>query len=127
MNKPSIPEVASYVAGMASIGLSMSLTDVGAAVGIVIAILSFFANTIFTYRRDRREQRESDEKLARMKMQQPERLQPAQLQSSLSRSGQPKSVQNINKNSAKPQVPADSSTKRKRRHRPRLVEPGADG
>jgi protein-L-isoaspartate O-methyltransferase len=67
MNKPHIPEVASYLAGIASIGVSMTLTDVGALVGIVIAVLSFCANTIFTYRRDRREQRESEAKLARLR------------------------------------------------------------
>ena len=66
MNKPNIPEVAAYLAGMASIGASLTLTDVGAAVGIAVAVLGFLANTIFTYRRDRREQRESDAKLARM-------------------------------------------------------------
>lgn len=66
MSKPSIPEVATYLAGMASIGASLSLSDLGAVVGIVLAVLSFFANTIFTYRRDRREQRESEAKMARM-------------------------------------------------------------
>jgi protein-L-isoaspartate O-methyltransferase len=67
MNKPSVPEVAGYLAGMASIGASLSLTDVGAGVGIAIAVLGFFVNMIFTYRRDRREQRESDARVARMK------------------------------------------------------------
>jgi protein-L-isoaspartate O-methyltransferase len=67
MDKPSIPEVAGYVAGMASIGASLTLTDVGAGVGIAIAVLGFLANMIVTYRRDRREQRESDARMARMK------------------------------------------------------------
>ena len=67
MNKPSVPEVAAYLAGMASIGASLTLTDVGALVGIAIAVLGFLANMFFTYRRDRREQRESDARVARMK------------------------------------------------------------
>jgi len=67
MNKPSVPEVAGYLAGIASIGASLTLTDVGAAVGIAIAVLGFLANMIVTYRRDRREQRESDARMARMK------------------------------------------------------------
>lgn len=69
MNKPTIPEVAGYLAGAASIGASLTLSDVGAAVGIAIAVLGFFANTFFTYRRDRREQRESDARVASMKKQ----------------------------------------------------------
>jgi hypothetical protein len=67
MIKPSMPEMASYLAGMASIGASLTLTDVGAVVGIAIAVAGFLANTFFTYRRDRREQRESDARVARMK------------------------------------------------------------
>jgi len=67
MNNSNIPDVADYLAGMASIGASLTLTDLGAAVGIAVAVLGFLANMIVTYRRDRREQRESDARVARMK------------------------------------------------------------
>ena len=65
MSKPSIIEVVSYAAGMASVGMSLTLSDVSTAVGIVVAVLTFVVNGIFAYRRDRREQRESDARLAR--------------------------------------------------------------
>jgi len=66
MSKPHPFELASYVGGMASIGAALSLTSVGAAVGIVTALLTCLTNTLYTWRRDRREQRESDARLARM-------------------------------------------------------------
>lgn len=65
MSKPSIMEVVGYAAGMASVGMSLTLSDVSTAVGIAVAVLTFVVNGIFAYRRDRREQRESDAKLAR--------------------------------------------------------------
>lgn len=65
MSKPSIIEVVSYAAGMASVGMSLTLSDVSTAVGIVVAVLTFVVNGIFAYRRDRREQRESEARLAR--------------------------------------------------------------
>jgi protein-L-isoaspartate O-methyltransferase len=67
MNRTSMPDVTAYLTGAATIGASLTLTDIGAIVGIAIAVLGFFVNTIVTYRRDRREQRESDAKLARIK------------------------------------------------------------
>lgn len=65
MSKPGIIEVVSYAAGMASVGMSLTLSDVSTTVGIVVAVLTFVVNGIFAYRRDRREQRESDARLAR--------------------------------------------------------------
>lgn len=67
MSRLNIPDVRAYLAGTASIGASLTLTDIGTIVGIAIAVLGFLVNTIVTYRRDRREQRESDAKLARRK------------------------------------------------------------
>jgi len=67
MSRLNMPGVTAYFTGAASIGASLTLTDIGAVVGIAIAVLGFLVNTIVTYRRDRREQRESDAKLARMK------------------------------------------------------------
>jgi len=66
MSKPHAWEVASYVGGLASIGASLSLTSIGAAVGIGTAVLTCLTNTLYTWRRDRREQRESDARLARL-------------------------------------------------------------
>lgn len=66
MSKPNAFELASFVGGVASIGASISMTSVGAAVGIATALLTCLTNTLYTWRRDRREQRESDARLARM-------------------------------------------------------------
>jgi hypothetical protein len=66
MSKPNGFELASLVGGMASIGAAFSMTNVGAAVGIATALLTCLTNTLYTWRRDRREQRESDARLARM-------------------------------------------------------------
>jgi protein-L-isoaspartate O-methyltransferase len=51
---------------MASIGASLTLADVGTAVGIATAVLTCLTNTVYTYRRDRREQRECDARLAQL-------------------------------------------------------------
>ena len=67
MSKPNAFELASFVGGMASIGASLSMTNVGAAVGIATALLTCLTNTLYTWRRDRREQKESDARLARMR------------------------------------------------------------
>jgi protein-L-isoaspartate O-methyltransferase len=69
MNKPSIFGVISYVAGAASIGASLTLADVGAAVGIATAVLTCLTNTVYTWRRDRREQRECEARLAQLERQ----------------------------------------------------------
>jgi hypothetical protein len=66
MSKPSTSEVMSYAGGMTSIGASLTLTEFGVLVGIVTAMLTFIINAIYVYRRDRREQRESDAALAHM-------------------------------------------------------------
>jgi uncharacterized membrane protein (DUF485 family) len=66
MSKPSTLEVMSYAGGMTSIGASLTLTELGVLVGIVTALLTFVINAIYVYRRDRREQRESDAALAHL-------------------------------------------------------------
>ncbi|WP_322405255.1 holin [Massilia luteola] len=66
MSRPSIFGVVSYVAGAASIGASLTLADVGTAVGIATAVLTCVTNTVYTYRRDRREQRECDARIAQL-------------------------------------------------------------
>jgi hypothetical protein len=50
MSRPSIFGVASYVAGMASIGASLTLADVGTTVGIATAVLTCATNTVYTWR-----------------------------------------------------------------------------
>ena len=66
MSRPTIFGLASYVAGLMSIGASLTLADVGSAVGIATAVLTCLTNTVYTVRRDRREQKESDARVAQM-------------------------------------------------------------
>lgn len=71
MSKPNVAElarhVAQYAAGVTAVGLSLTLGQVSTIVGIVTALATVVMNGIFTYRRDRREQRESEAKLARLR------------------------------------------------------------
>lgn len=75
MSKPNIAELARHVtqyaagigAGITTVGLSLTLGEVSTIVGIVTALATVVLNGIFTYRRDRREQRESEAKLARLR------------------------------------------------------------
>lgn len=69
MSRPTIFGMASYLAGLASIGASLTLADVGSAVGIATAVLTCVTNTVYTYRRDRREQKECDARVAQMERQ----------------------------------------------------------
>jgi protein-L-isoaspartate O-methyltransferase len=69
MNRPTIFGMLSYVAGAASIGASLTLADVGAAVGIATAVLTCLTNTVYTWRRDRREQRECEARLSQLERQ----------------------------------------------------------
>jgi uncharacterized membrane protein (DUF485 family) len=68
MSKLTAPEVTSYAGGAASIGASLTLTEFGVIVGIVTALLTFALNAIYMYRKDRREQRESDAAMARLEV-----------------------------------------------------------
>jgi cbb3-type cytochrome oxidase subunit 3 len=68
MIKLSPPEVTSVAGGVASIGASLTLTQIGVAVGIATAILTFVANVVYMYRKDRREQRESDAAMAQLEV-----------------------------------------------------------
>lgn len=54
MNKAA--DTASYVGGGFSVFAALTLTDIGIIIGIVTALLTFIANTIYQWRRDRREQ-----------------------------------------------------------------------
>lgn len=63
VSKISAPEVSSYAGGAVSIGASLTLTDIGIIVGIITALLTFGLNAVYTYRRDQREQRESEARL----------------------------------------------------------------
>lgn len=67
MSKISGPELTSYAGGLASIVASLTLTEIGVIVGIVTALLTLFVNMVYMYRKDRREQRESDAALAQMR------------------------------------------------------------
>jgi hypothetical protein len=50
---------------LATAGLSLTLDDVSTIIGIATGLATVVLNAIFTYRRDRREQRETEAKLAR--------------------------------------------------------------
>lgn len=65
MSKISAPEVTSYAGGIASVAASLTLTEAGVIIGIVTALLTFVVNAFYMYRKDRREQRESDAALAK--------------------------------------------------------------
>ena len=52
-------------ANLAGVGTALTLADIGALVGIVSALLSAMINLVYTWRKDRREQRESDAAWAR--------------------------------------------------------------
>ncbi|MEM5371373.1 holin [Paraburkholderia azotifigens] len=56
-------EAASYAGSVVSLGSSLTLTDVGVIVGIATAVLTFGLNAYFMWRKDSREQRESDARL----------------------------------------------------------------
>lgn len=64
MSRHTGPEVASYAGAAASIGSSLTLTEIGVIVGIVTALLTFCLNAIYMYRKDRRERTESEARLA---------------------------------------------------------------
>jgi hypothetical protein len=67
MSKYTPSEITSYAGAIGSIGASLTLTEIGVIVGIFTALLTFFVNAYFTYRRDQREQRESDARIAELK------------------------------------------------------------
>jgi len=56
-------EAASYAGSGVALGSSLTLTDIGVIVGIATAILTFALNAFFMWRKDQREQRESDARL----------------------------------------------------------------
>lgn len=66
MSKMSAPEMTSYAGGIASIGASLTLTQIGVIVGIVTALLTFGLNAWYTIQKNRREQRESDAAMERL-------------------------------------------------------------
>ena len=49
-------ETASYAGGGVSILAALTLTDVGILIGIVTAVLTFAANLIYQFRKDKREE-----------------------------------------------------------------------
>ncbi|MFZ3286529.1 MAG: holin [Telluria sp.] len=67
MSRISAPEVTSYAGGAVSIGASLTLTDIGVIIGIATALLTFAANLIYMYRKDKREQIESAAALEKLR------------------------------------------------------------
>ncbi|MCP3721717.1 phage holin family protein [Paraburkholderia sp. CNPSo 3272] len=62
----SASEATSYAGSAVSLGSALTLTDIGVIVGIGTAILTFGLNAYFMWRKDQREQRESDARLHEM-------------------------------------------------------------
>jgi ABC-type uncharacterized transport system permease subunit len=56
-------EAASYAGSTVAVGTSLTLTDIGVLAGIATAILTFGLNAYFMWRKDQREQRESDARM----------------------------------------------------------------
>lgn len=64
--RASPTEVASYVGSFTAVASSLTLTDIGVIVGILTALATFGLNFFFMWRKDRREQRESDLRILEM-------------------------------------------------------------
>lgn len=64
--RASPTEVASYVGSVTAVASSLTLTDIGVIVGILTAFATFGLNFFFMWRKDRREQRESDMRIMEM-------------------------------------------------------------
>ena len=54
-----------HLAQAAELGAALTLADISALVGILTGLLSALVNVLYTWRKDRREQRESDAAWAR--------------------------------------------------------------
>ena len=52
-------------ANLAGGAAGLTLADIGALIGMISALLSTLGNLLYTWRKDRREQRDSDAALAR--------------------------------------------------------------
>lgn len=64
MTQVSAPEAGSYAGAVVAIVASITLTQWGIIVGIVTALATFFLNAFYMRRRDEREQRETDARIA---------------------------------------------------------------
>jgi hypothetical protein len=67
MSKLTGTEASSYAGAAASIGASLTLTDIGIIVGIVTALLTFGLNAYYMYRRDKREQESNEAALKKLR------------------------------------------------------------
>jgi len=65
-DKFDLVELGSYLSAAAALCDSLTLADLSILAGIVTALVSSLVNLVYTYRKDRREQRESDAALARL-------------------------------------------------------------
>jgi hypothetical protein len=67
LNKPIIPIVmGSYLSSAIALCDGLTLADLSILVSIVTALLSSIANLVYTWRKDRREQRASDAAAAQL-------------------------------------------------------------
>jgi len=64
MNQVSAPEAGSYAGAVVAIVASITLTQWGILIGIFTALATCMLNAFYMRRRDEREQRESDAKIA---------------------------------------------------------------
>ncbi len=66
MDLHNVTKTTSYAGGAVSLGSALTLTEIGIIVGIATAVLTFAINLVYTYRKDRREQTESDARLKQL-------------------------------------------------------------
>lgn len=60
MSRITVPEFSSYAGAISAVCASLTLTDIGVAVGIGTAVLTFAMNALYMRRKDAREQRQAD-------------------------------------------------------------------
>lgn len=66
MSRHASPEIVSYAGAGVSIASSLTLTEWGVIIGIATALLTFALNAVYMYRKDRRDELETNAKLKRL-------------------------------------------------------------
>lgn len=66
MSRHASPEIVSYAGAGVSIASSLTLTEWGVIIGIATALLTFALNAVYMYRKDRRDERETNAKLKQL-------------------------------------------------------------
>lgn len=64
--KPNAHALATWLSSVIAMCGTLTLADLSVMVGILTTVLTLVMNLVYTYRKDRREQRESDAAVARL-------------------------------------------------------------